>query len=100
MGDCYEKHLESMKQLANHTGAKVVSFNYRGVGDSAKITANSAADLISDGKAMFDHLVKQGLNKENILLYGHSMGGGVAAEIAQRTPAFWSHFDRILIFHI
>lgn len=83
MGDCYEKHLDSLKKLSNDTGATVVSFNYRGVNQSTG-KANSASDYITDGSAFIDYLTNEkGANSENILLYGHSLGGGVAAQVRQ-----------------
>lgn len=85
MGDCYEKHLESMKKLAEDTGATVVSFNYRGKGDSTG-SADSVKDYIMDGKAFMEHLKQnEGAQPENILLYGHSLGGGVAAKVCEET---------------
>ena len=81
MGDCYEKHLDSLKKLSLDTGATVVSFNYRGINESTG-QANSAKDYISDGSAFVDYLINEkGAQSENVLLYGHSLGGGVAAQV-------------------
>ncbi len=82
MGDCYEKHLDSFRQLAEDTGVPIVAFNYRGVEESGKgVTAVSKEDIIADGILMVEHLEKKGITSDNILIYGHSMGGGVAAEV-------------------
>jgi len=83
MGDCYEKHLESMQKMAVDTGANVISFNYRGKMDSSG-EASSAKDYIDDGKAFVEYLVKaEAADPEKILLFGHSLGGGVAAKVYQ-----------------
>ncbi len=89
MGDCYEKHLDSMNKLAEDSGANVISFNYRGKMDSNG-TASSAKDYIEDGKAFYDFLLKSGANPDNILFFGHSLGGGVATKVNEELnfPAY------------
>lgn len=83
MGDGYEKHLESMKKLAEDTDATVVSFNYRGKGESTG-KANSVKDYAMDGRAFIEYLkIEEGADPEKIMLYGHSLGGGVAAKVCE-----------------
>ena len=66
-----------------HLDASVLFFNYRGVGGSAgwPITAR---DLHLDGLAAVEHVRKR--ERASVLLYGHSLGGGVAAGLMH-------HFD-------
>lgn len=81
--DNYESHLESMKRLAEDTGTIVVSFNYRGTCESTG-SPNGIKDYITDGKAFMEYLCKkEGADPKNILIYGHSLGGGVAAKVKE-----------------
>lgn len=79
--DCYENHLESMKKLAKDTGTTIVSINYRGTCDSTG-SPDGIKDYITDGKALIEHLKQTGANPKNIVIHGHSLGGGVAAGVA------------------
>lgn len=66
-------------------GWNVVVFNYRGVGESAGRATRDG--LILDGVA-----VLKGVREElkvpdhKILLHGHSLGGGIASEVAAKNP--------------
>lgn len=81
INDRYDNHVEALKKLADDTGSNVVAFDYRSVGNS-RGTLSSKDDLIQDGKMILEYLQKQHKAiPENILLYGHSLGGGVAAEV-------------------
>lgn len=59
-----------------------VAFNYRGVGKSTG-TAQYANDLCTDGIAQVQRLLDQGIPANQIILYGHSLGGAVATRVAQ-----------------
>jgi len=85
VGDQYEGHLKALEQLAEDVGANVLTFNYRGVGDSKGKKAKSAQELVDDGESVIKYLKETGISKKNMLLYGHSMGGGVAAEVYSKT---------------
>ena len=72
-------------------GAKVVTMDYRGYGDSEthnsrgkKVgTPLSEKSLYKDGKAMLDYVMKElKVKPENIILHGYSMGGAVASKVA------------------
>ena len=100
--DCYENHLESMKKLAQDTGTIVVSFNYRGTCESTGMP-NSIKDYTADGKAIIEYLTHQeGADAKNILIHGHSLGGGIAAKTKQElnhlgpilSESSFSHFHR------
>lgn len=82
--DCSERHIAALQQLAKDTGATVVTFNYRGIqGSTGK--ANKGQDIVDDGMAVLEHLRKLGIPDQNVAIYGHSMGGGVAALAHQAT---------------
>ena len=66
-------------------GWNVVVFNYRGIGKSTGKVSRDG--LISDGEAAIEFIKKNYQTPEKlILLHGHSIGGGIAAEVAARYP--------------
>ncbi|MEN0041227.1 MAG: alpha/beta fold hydrolase [Pseudomonadota bacterium] len=64
-------------------GYGVLLAEYRGYGGSGG--EPSEAVLVADGLATFDYLVRQG--EEEIAVWGHSLGSGVAVQIAAKRPA-------------
>lgn len=63
-------------------GLDVLLFDWRGYGRSAG--APTEAGLYRDGEAAWAWLVGRGVAPERIVLYGESLGGGVAVELARR----------------
>lgn len=80
-GKNLEQGIARPEQIISDTICHTVMFNYRGTGNSTG-NPHSYADLVNDGIAQIDHLLKQGIKPENIELYGHSMGGGIAPHVA------------------
>ena len=89
-------------------GVSFLAFNYRGVARSMG-TLETSDDLVTDGAAAIDYLLRQGVSSKNIsfyfvhsffsfaswtnyywhskiLLHGHSMGGAVATKIRAMYP--------------
>jgi pimeloyl-ACP methyl ester carboxylesterase len=64
-------------------GLGVLLVEYRGYGESHG-TAPDEAGLYADAEASLDALAASGLGPEQIILWGHSLGTGVAAEMARR----------------
>jgi hypothetical protein len=88
-GECYEhpQNLDQMVKDAYKLGINVIGFNYRGVNNSQG-KAKSKNDLVRDGIAQVTYLIEEKkILPENIILKGHSLGGGVAALVAK-------HFHR------
>ncbi|MDB6082111.1 MAG: bem46 [Chlamydiia bacterium] len=77
----WEQGRNFLAKMAQDTGANVLSCNYRGVGLSTGFPETADA-LVQDGEATLQHLLSQGVLPENILLYGTSLGGGVATQVA------------------
>jgi hypothetical protein len=77
-GELYELLLDEMYNVAHDSGLGVFLFNFRGVSHSEG-EVRDATDLVVDClvvlEYMQDHL---GALPNNILLYGHSIGGAVA----------------------
>lgn len=67
------------------TGVCVFLFDYRGYGRSAG--RPSEAGTYRDGEAAYRWLENKGFAGKKIILFGESLGGGVAAELASRLPA-------------
>lgn len=67
-------------------GFSVLLFDYRGFGKS-KGKMPTEKQVYEDGQIAWDYLVKtKKINPHNILVYGHSLGGAVAMELALHNP--------------
>lgn len=62
------------------TGAGLMAFDYRGYGKSEGEPAEEGTYL--DGFAAYDWLIEQGTRPEQIIVWGESLGGGIASKIA------------------
>lgn len=66
------------------TGYDFMIIDYRGYGKSSgKLSENG---FYLDADAAYDYLIKKGFAPENILIYGRSIGSGVAVDLASRKP--------------
>ncbi len=70
--------------LLLRAGASVFAFDYRGYGRSTGRPSEMGTYL--DGQAALRWLLNRGFKMENVLLYGESLGGGIAAELALSAP--------------
>ncbi len=67
-------------------GFSVLLFDYRGFGKS-KGKMPTEKQVYEDGQIAYDYLVKtKKINPQNILVYGHSLGGAVAIDLALHNP--------------
>ena len=72
----------SMRDL----GINLLAFDYRGYGDSTG--APDEQGLYADAGASYDYLLRTlGVPPGRIVIFGHSLGSGVAIELASRVPA-------------
>lgn len=77
--------LENLRALYQ-TGLSVLLFDYRGYGRSEG--RPSEQGLYRDALAAYDHLVThQHIDSERLVLFGRSLGGAVAGELAVRRRA-------------
>lgn len=80
-GELYEFCMGDVQKLAALAGLNALMFNYRGVCQSEGVLS-CAQDLVEDGILCVDHLKSSfGAAEKNILLFGHSIGGAVAAHV-------------------
>jgi pimeloyl-ACP methyl ester carboxylesterase len=64
----------------------ILAIDYRGYGQSSG-PAPSEARVYDDAAAAWDYLIHiMGLDPAQVVIYGHSLGGAVAAELALRQP--------------
>lgn len=80
-GDLFELLADDSVQTALDLNVGYVTFNYRGVGKSTK-PADNYRDLVLDGLSQVERLLQLGIIPENIILDGHSLGGGVGTYVA------------------
>lgn len=74
------------ERLAYAFDYHVVTFDYRGYGDSTPITP-TAEGLTSDAEFMYFWLLKQqNVTKERIIVWGHSLGTAVATRMLANLP--------------
>jgi abhydrolase domain-containing protein 12 len=62
-------------------GTYVVTFDYRGFGDSSKVFPDEKS-ILSDCIGLFKWIVEQGVSPQNIILVGHSLGSGISLTVA------------------
>ena len=67
-------------------GFAVLAVDYRGWGDSTPLVP-SESSIYADADAAWAELVKRQPNPNRRVIYGHSMGGGVAVELAHTKRA-------------
>lgn len=74
------------KRLAYEYDFHVVTFDYRGFGDSSKLKP-SAEGLILDTEYMYQWLLAQSnVDRNRVFVWGHSLGTGVAVRMLARMP--------------
>lgn len=71
---------QDVYQDVGHVGYNVLIIDYRGYGKSSGTISEKG--LYLDGEAAFDFLLQKGFSPENIVVFGRSMGTGVATELA------------------
>jgi fermentation-respiration switch protein FrsA (DUF1100 family) len=77
-------------QAIHEMGLHVLIFDYRGYGDSEGVP--SEAGTYADAEAAWDYLTAtRGANPKNIVIYGRSLGGGIASRLALK------HVPRVLL---
>ena len=92
----YKDCLVEGYEMANATNCNLLMADYGGVGESegVKNRPMTSDDLITDGLAMIQSLVDQGINPKHIMIYGICQGGAVAAQVAAKCPGVHTCIDR------
>lgn len=77
----FPHRVELMKILLRSVPSNVISFDYRGFGDSSCFPSQQG--LVEDVKAIVSYGNQRGFKNDQIVLVGHSLGSGVALEAAK-----------------
>lgn len=73
-------------QAFNQLGFSSLIIDYRGYGRSSG-DFPSEAEVYRDAQSAWDYLINnRGIKPENIFIYGHSLGGAIAIDLAIRQP--------------
>jgi len=71
-------------RFLRRAGANVLMFDYRGYGQSEG--APSEKGLYLDAEAAWKHLAERGVSADRVVIFGESLGGGVATALALKHP--------------
>ena len=78
-------HRIELMRLLKSIGLSVFAFDYRGYGRSE---GNPSEDgVYRDARAAYDHVRSLGIPADRILLWGSSLGGAVAVDLATHRPS-------------
>lgn len=79
----FSARVRHYQAFSSRLGAHVLAIDYRGFADSSG--KPSEEGLITDARTALDWLVKDhGVNPEDVLIVGHSLGTGVTGQLAAR----------------
>lgn len=76
-------HQAALRTSSAFEDFDIIAFNYRGTANSEGDTPPTHAQLVKDGEEIVQALIKKGYTKENITLFGHSLGGSIAPMVAK-----------------
>lgn len=80
-GECHENFDPQYIKKAHKLGCDVLSFNYRGVGESEG--RPTPKGLVYDGTAAINYAINCGYKTSNVYVHGHSLGGAIAIKSAE-----------------
>jgi hypothetical protein len=81
-GEYYESRFRDMARQACATGASIIGFNPKGFHSSTGET-NKLSDLVDDGIAVINYLLKKNIDYRNIVLQGNSLGAGIQEMVSE-----------------
>jgi pimeloyl-ACP methyl ester carboxylesterase len=71
----------------NQLGCNVLVIDYRGYGATFGTITPTESSVYHDAEVAWNYLTEtRGIAPERILIYGHSLGGAIAIELATRHP--------------
>lgn len=78
--------LSEVSKLFYDFGFDALIFDYRAYGDSEGVKSDLSEKAVDeDAMAAFQWLKAKGINEHSIIIWGHSLGSSVAAELATQT---------------
>jgi len=87
-------HRRELYKIFQKMGYHVLAIDYRGYGDSSKITP-SQTTMVKDANAAFDWLKKNSQPSASIFIWGHSLGTGVTSKLAHDLTFSDGTFSRL-----
>lgn len=81
-GEYYECRFRDMARQAQETGASVLGFNPKGFKSSTGKTQR-LSDIVDDGIAVVEFLLRRGVRYEQIIVQGNSLGAGVQEMVSE-----------------
>jgi hypothetical protein len=84
--ESYEKRFRDIATQASRTGASVFAFNHKGMFCSEGET-NSIESMVEDGIAAVDFLLEKGIDYDDIILQGNSLGAAVQEMVSEHYRA-------------
>lgn len=78
------RNVDAIRRL-HRAGFAVLAIDCRGYGRSSRALPNEAA-FYADAEAAWEHMLKLAPQAKKRLIYGHSLGGAVAIELALTAP--------------
>lgn len=77
--------LDDVNNIQSKVPVNVLMVDYRGFGKSTLNTSSITHEgVVTDATAMYDFLINRGIQPSDISLFGHSLGGAVAIELATK----------------
>ncbi len=78
--------LDFIVELCSHYHVNLLVFDYSGYGESHGHPSQKAVN--EDGVIAYNYLLECGVEPEDIILWGYSLGGAVATYVATQVPVF------------
>ena len=83
------------KLLCGKMQVHVVTFDYRGFADSTYVWPTSEG-VVTDATAVYRWILSQGVSPNRILVWGHSLGSGIAIRLLSSLPDHSNPFAAVL----
>lgn len=80
--ESYEKRFRDVATQASRTGASVFAFNHKGMFCSEGET-NNIESMVEDGIAAVDFILEKGIDYDDIILQGNSLGAAVQEMVSE-----------------
>lgn len=78
----YESRFRDMARLVKYTGVSVLGFNPKGFHSSSGKTLK-ISDIVEDGIAVIEFLLKKSFSPNKIILFGNSIGAGISDIVSE-----------------
>lgn len=87
-------HRVQLYRVLSRAGFHVVTFDYRGYGDSSGYPSEDG--IVEDSLSVFKWIQRQN-SKSMIFIWGHSLGSGVATKTAKKLNEAGEHFSGLIL---